>query len=263
MGSAKTRKGGRERKLSGIRLDAYLARAGLASRREARGLIRQGLVQVAGEVCRDASRRIAGEAVWLREERVNSPAELRDFVLHKPLGLSCSHDERESPLVFDLLSETLRRRGLRIAGRLDRATSGLLILTTDGDLVHRLTHPTRKLPKRYQIEFEGALASDSVERCAAGFLLSGEEMSGDEMPGDERPTRPAELRIERPGHATLVLREGRTHQVRRMIRRLGGEVVGLQRDRIGDLELPPDLAPGDLRPLAPEERTLLLSASNL
>jgi 16S rRNA pseudouridine516 synthase len=236
-----------------MRLDAYLARAGLASRREARGLIRRGEVRVAGEVCRDPARRIVAEEVTLREQPVESPAEVRDFLLHKPTGLSCSHDERESPLVFDLLSESLRRRGLRIAGRLDRATSGLLILTTDGDLVHRLTHPSRKLPKRYRIELEGELANDAVECCASGLLL----------PGDERPTRPAELRLEGPGRATLVLREGRTHQVRRMMRALGAEVVGLHRDRIGDLELPPDLAPGNLRPLAPEERTLLLSASSL
>jgi 16S rRNA pseudouridine516 synthase len=236
-----------------MRLDAYLARAGLASRREARGLIRRGDVCLDGEICRDPARQITSESVALGEQAVDSPAVVQDFLLHKPVGFSCSNDDRESPLVSDLLSETLRRRSLLIAGRLDRATSGLLVLTKDGDLVHRLTHPTRKVSKRYRIEFDAELAKDAVARCAEGFLLTGED----------RPTRPAELVIDGPGRATLVLREGRTHQVRRMIRMLGGEVVALHRDRVGGLELPEDLEPGDLRPLEREERALLLNESNL
>jgi 16S rRNA pseudouridine516 synthase len=208
---------------------------------------------VAGEICRDPARRVGDETVTLDEEAVVSPEEERDWLLHKPVGLACSHDVRESPLVFDLLPERLRRRGLRIAGRLDRDTSGLLVLSDDGDLVHRLTHPARKLPKRYRVAFEGELVEDAVARCAEGLLL----------PGDARPTRPAELRLEGPGRATLVLREGRTHQVRRMVRVLGGRVVALHRDRIGGLDLPGDLAPGEGRPLAPDDRRRLLSDSSL
>ena len=236
-----------------MRLDACLARAGLASRRQARDMIRRGRVSVDGEVCRDAARRIVSETVRLDGRAVGSPALIEDFILHKPEGFACSRDEREAPLVFDLLDERLRRREWLIAGRLDRATSGLLVLTRDGDLVHRLTHPARKVPKRYRIGFEGALAPDAVDRCRAGLLLQGED----------RPTRPAELVIQGPGRATLVLREGRTHQVRRMIRALGAEVVSLQRDRIGAFVLPPDLAPGDLRPLDRAERALLLSDNSL
>ena len=237
----------------GLRLDAYLSRAGLASRKEARGLIRKGQVCVDGEVCRDAARRIQAEAVTLGEETIESPAVQTDFLVHKPVGLACSHDERESPLVFDLLDEVLSRRDLKIAGRLDRETSGLLILTTDGDFVHQLTHPTRKLPKRYRIQYKGKLVADAIEQCRTGILFK----------NDPRPTRPAELELHEPGKATLVLREGRTHQVRRMIHMLGGEVIGLHRDRVGSLTLPEDLPPGDLRPLDPGGRALLLSDSNL
>ncbi len=236
-----------------MRLDAYLARAGLASRREARGLIRRGEVYVDGEICRDTARRIGSESVVLGGQNVGSPADFRDFLLHKPVGFSCSNDEREAPLVCELLSETLRRRSLRIAGRLDRATSGLVILTLDGNFVHRLTHPARKIPKRYRIEYAGELAADAVARCRAGFRLKGED----------RPTRSARLELDCPGRATLVLREGRTHQVRRMIRILGGEVIALHRDRVGALDLPLDLDPGELRPLEREERALLLSENNL
>ena len=216
-------------------------------------MIKRGEVSVDGEVCREAARRILSETVMLGERCVESPALARDFIIHKPEGYSCSNDDRESPLVFDLLSDTLRRRNLLIAGRLDRATSGLLVLTADGEFVHRLTHPARKVPKRYRIGFEGELPPDAVARCRAGLLLKGED----------RPTRPAELEIEGPNRATLILREGRTHQVRRMIRQLGAEVVSLHRDRVGGLDLPGDLAPGDLRPLDLEGRALLLSDKSL
>lgn len=225
----------------------------MATRREARLLIRSGVVVVDGEVCRDSARRIREEDVRLEDKSVASPSAIRDFILHKPVGYACSEDDREAPLVRELLTQVLRRRSLRIAGRLDRATSGLLLLTTDGDLVHRVTHPTRKLSKRYCIEYEGELASDAVVRCAEGFVLG----------KDDRPTRPALLVLGDSGRATLVLREGRTHQVRRMIRALGGDVRKLHRDRIGGLELPNDLAEGEFRRLAPEERALLLSESNL
>lgn len=238
----------------GPRLDAYLSRAGLASRKEARALVRKGAVAVDGEVCRDGSRRIAAdECVTLDDVDVASPVARLDLLLHKPLGVACSHDAREAPLVFDSLEEEFRRRALKIAGRLDRETSGLLVLTTDGDFVHRLTHPTRKLPKRYRVGFRGTLPEDAVERCRSGLVLQ----------GDERPTRPATLTVDGPDSATLVLREGRTHQVRRMFRALGTIVERLHRDRVGGLDLPPDLAPGDVRPLAPEERALLLNESSL
>ena len=236
-----------------MRLDAYLARAGLASRKEARRLVKRGAVTVDGEVCRDSARRIGGEAVALADEPVASPATQTDFLMHKPVGVSCSRDERESPLVFDLLDPVLRARDLKIAGRLDRATSGLLVLTTDGDFVHRLTHPTRKVPKRYRIQFEGDLAEDAASQCEAGILLRGEE----------RPTRPAVFTLDGPGCATLELREGKTHQVRRMIRALGGEVTGLHRDRVGCFPMPNSLSPEEFRPLEPEERALLLSDKSL
>ena len=238
----------------GPRLDAYISRAGLASRKDARRRIAHGQVAVDGEVCRDKARRIRDdEVVTLAGEVVSSPVAIADFLLHKPVGYACTHDEREAPLVFDLLDPLLRRRSLKMAGRLDRATSGLLVLTTDGDLVHRLTHPSRKRPKRYRIEYTGTLVDDAVARCREGLRLE----------GDERPTRPSELVVDGPGRATLVLREGRTHQVRRMIRALGARVTSLHRDRVGGLDLPSDLAPGDLRPLAPEERALLLIESSL
>lgn len=243
-----------------MRLDAWLARAGLASRREARERIRRGEVRIDGIVCREPATRVQSQQVSLGDHAVERPGVTRDYLFHKPVGLACSRDPRESPTVFEALEalEALvgpapRGRPLQIAGRLDRATSGLLVLTSDGDFLHRLTHPTRKLPKRYRVGYRGELPPDAVARCEAGLLLD----------DDEKPTRPALLSLDGPGRATLVLREGRTHQVRRMFRALGAFVEALHRDRIGDLELPPDLAPGALRPLRPDERALLASESSL
>ncbi len=238
----------------GPRLDAYLSRAGLLSRKAARLQIGRGQVRVDGEVCRDSARRIsAREVVTLGDGRVESPVQSADYLMNKPVGYACSHDEREAPRVLDLLEPELLRRPLKLVGRLDRATSGLLILTTDGALVHALTHPSRHCEKRYRIEYSGELAADSVARCAEGLMLQ----------GDTRPTRPSTLTLDAPGQATLRLREGRTHQVRRMIRALGGRVTALHRDRVGGLDLPADLAPGALRPLLEEERALLLTESSL
>ncbi len=237
----------------GLRLDAYLARAGLASRREARRLIRRGGVRVDGVVCRESERRISAERVSLDHRTVPSPTVPLDLILHKPRGVACGRDPREAPLVFDLLANDARSGSLHVAGRLDRDTTGLLVLSSDGDLIHRLTHPSRKLPKRYRIGYRGQLDADAVAACRAGLRLA----------GDASPTRPATLVLEAPGRASLVLREGRRHQVRRMIRALGAEVVALHRDRVGGLDLPPDLAPGDFRPLAAAERACLLTDSSL
>jgi len=138
------------------------------------------------------------------------------------------------------------------AGRLDRDTSGLLICTTDGQLIHRLTNPKRAVWKRYRIGYTGELSAHAVERCASGLSL----------PDDDRPTLPARLELHGAGEASLHLCEGRYHQVRRMIGALGGEVIRLHRDRIGALELPADLTPGMCRALRPDEEPALFEPSS-
>jgi 16S rRNA pseudouridine516 synthase len=235
-----------------LRLDAFLSRSGRGSRSEARKLIRSGAVTVAGEVVRDqacivgrdAAVRIGGDPVQLPPERV-------DLLVHKPVGLSCSHDEREAPLLEEIYPPDYTPLAIEPAGRLDRATSGLLVCSTDGSFIHRLIHPKQKVPKRYRILYTGTLSGQAVERCAAGMTL----------PDDPKPLAPARLTIHQAdaagGQATLIITEGRYHQVRRMIAALGGEVVGLHRDRIGALELPDDLPPGGTRELGEAERALL------
>lgn len=172
------------------------------------------------------------------------------LVCHKPAGLACSHAPRDAPLIYGIVPAALAHPGLVTVGRLDRSTTGLLLLTCDGGFLQRVADPARKLPKRYRVAYEGELPADAVERCAAGLVIE----------GYETPCAPAQLSIDAPGRATLVLREGRHHQVKRMIAALGSRVVALHRDRIGGLDLPADLAPGGMRILAPEERRALFAS---
>ena len=225
------------------RLDAFLAHQGLGSRSEVRDLIRSGLVTLGGAVCRDHATRLLGRPVTVRGLLVEPGPESATLLVHKPLGLACSHDLREAPLLETLYPLALAQLPSEPAGRLDRETSGLLVCTTDGQLIHRLTNPKQAVWKRYRVGYAGRLSAHAVERCATGLTL----------PDDERATLPARLALHGAGEATLEVCEGRYHQVRLMIAVLGGTVVRLHRDRIGGLELPADLRPGSCRELIEDE----------
>ncbi|HYC79295.1 MAG TPA: pseudouridine synthase [Planctomycetota bacterium] len=235
------------------RLDAFLAHAGVGSRSDVKRLIRGGRVTLDGVECRDAGEAVRGRAVAVDGEPVAEAPRGVVLAMHKPIGVSSSHDPMEAPLVFDLVPEAYRAVPLECVGRLDRETSGLLLLTDDGALNHRLTSPKRHVIKRYRATFVGPLAADAVARFAAGMTLK----------DDDRPTLPATLTVDAapagtaPGRATVLLREGRYHQVRRMFAACGARVIDLHRDRIGGLDLPPDLAPGAMRPLSEDERARL------
>lgn len=231
------------------RLDAFLSHQGLGTRSEVRDLVRAGLVTVGGAVCRNQAEQLRGRPVTVRGLPVDSGPDEATLLVHKPLGLACSHDPHEAPLLESLYPADLAHLPIEPAGRLDRDTSGLLICTTDGQLIHSLTNPKRTIWKRYRIGYRGELSAHAVERCDKGLVL----------PDDDRPTLPARLELAGPGEATLHLREGRYHQVRRMIGALGGEVIRLHRDRIGALELPADLAAGSCRALSEAEQALLFA----
>jgi 16S rRNA pseudouridine516 synthase len=232
------------------RLDQFLSQHGFGSRSEVRGLVRSGAVTVDGLVCRDQARHLKGAAVAVRGEPVRPGAASATLIVHKPLGLACSNDPGEAPLLRDLYPAEFAHLPLEPAGRLDRETSGLIIVTSDGQLIHRLTNPKTAIAKRYRVRYRGRLSARAVERCAKGMLIE----------GDDQPTLPARLELHGEDEATLHLVEGRYHQVRKMIAALGGEVVRLHRDRIGRLDLPADLEPGRLRAAtAPELAALFAS----
>lgn len=236
------------------RLDAWLARAGFGSRRDAKALVKSGRVSMDGRTQSDPATSVTGRIV-VDGEPVEAPPDGLWAILHKPVGYACSHDPAEAPLVDELLPEIFRRLGAEFAGRLDRETSGLLVVTTDGALIQRLTHPKRHVGKRYRATVEGRLAPDAEARFREGILLE----------GDDQPTLPAVLEIDRnppesdrPREATIILREGRYHQVRRMVAACGARVTRLHRDRVGAFDLPGDLPPGSWRHLADDDVQRLL-----
>ncbi len=222
------------------RLDQLLANLGYCSRREAREWIKAGRVTVRGAVADDFGAKVDPADVRMDGEPPDHPAGLL-LLLHKPVGLVCSHDEREGPNVYSLLPPRWRARNPPVTsiGRLDKETSGLLLLTDQSELVHRLTSPKHKVPKVYRATVSADLAPALVPLFAGGTLLLKDEPA---------PCAPAELKIITPRTAELTLTEGRYHQVRRMFASQGAEVLTLHRTRFGHLELG-DLAAGQWREL--------------
>ncbi len=162
--------------------------------------------------------------------------------MHKPTGATCSHDET-GPLVYDALPPRWRRRQPPISsiGRLDKETSGLLLLTDDGALLHRIIAPKASIPKRYRVTLDRPVRDDAAALLAAGTLL---------LAGETNPLLPSLLEIHAPTEVSVTITEGRYHQVRRTFAALGNHVVALHRERIGALRLPADLRPGQFRPLS-------------
>lgn len=211
------------------RLDQLLANLGYCSRREARSWIQAGRVTVRGKVVDDFGLKANAAEVLVNGEALDHPAGLL-LLLHKPVGLVCSHEEREGPSVYDLLPERWRQRNPAITsiGRLDKDTSGLLLLTDQSELVHRLTSPKHKVPKVYRATVSRDLSTDLIPIFSSGRLL---------LPDEETPCAPAELKLISVREAEVTLTEGRYHQVRRMFASQGNEVVALHRLKFGALEI--------------------------
>ena len=226
-----------------LRLDRLLANLGYGSRREVQALVRGGLVTLDGSAVDDADMRIAvapdlSDRMRVRGARLDPPPGMA-LMLHKPLGVTCSHKE-DGALVHELLPARWRLREPKIStvGRLDKETTGLLLLTDDGDLLHRIISPRRHVAKRYVASLARPLEGDEAARFASGELL---------LEGEDKPLAPAVLEPLGEREARLTVTEGRYHQVRRMFAAVGNHVVALHRDRIGALNLPADLEPGRYR----------------
>ena len=226
-----------------VRLDKLLANLGYGSRREIQGLARAGAIRLDGAEVADAGDRIALDPDL--PERLTIDGALVDplpglcLMLHKPLGVTCSHKEA-GPLVYGLLPERWRRRDppLSTVGRLDKETSGLLLLTDDGALLHRIIAPKANVAKRYRVTLDRPLDGTEGAVFASGTLM---------LEGEERPLLPVPLEVEDPTHCAVTLTEGRYHQIRRMFAAIGNHVVALHRDRVGGLDLPSDLPAGGYR----------------
>ncbi len=222
------------------RLDQLLSSLGYCSRREARAWVAAGRLTVRGVVADDFGAKADPADVRVDGEPLDHPDGML-LLLHKPTGLVCSHDGREGPDIYSLLPGRWRQRNPPVTsiGRLDKETSGLLLLTDLSPLVHRLTSPKHKVPKVYRATLDRDLAPALVEQFASGTLL---------LDGEDTPCAPATLKIISPREAELTLTEGRYHQVRRMFAATGSTVLTLHRARFGPLELG-DLPAGQWREL--------------
>jgi len=229
------------------RLDRFLATQGPWSRKEAKRLVKEGRVRVGDRPARAPEEKLDPETtpVYVDGELVPYRRHLH-LVLHKPTGVLSATKDRAEPTALDLLPEELKRRGLGLAGRLDKDAEGLLFLTTDGELAHRLTHPRWKVEKVYEVWLDAPVGEEEARAFAQGVL----------------GFLPAELEPLPGARARVVLREGKHHQLKRMFRAVGREVKRLLRTRLGPLELG-DLPPGEARALSPEEETALYRAVGL
>jgi pseudouridine synthase len=220
-----------------MRLNAYLARAGIASRRAADELIKAGRVSVNGELGELNTFVAAGDRVEV-DGRAVGKQRLAHILLHKPAGtVTTARDPRGRPTVVELVPAEPR---VVPVGRLDADTTGVLLLTNDGQLAHRLAHPRYEVDKVYEAEVEGDPSPDALLRLEQGIEL------------DDGQTAPARARRLGRGRVELTLHEGRKHQVKRMLEAVGHPVTRLHRSRYAGLDLR-GLAPGEWRELTSEE----------
>ncbi|MFP3949204.1 MAG: pseudouridine synthase [Longimicrobiales bacterium] len=227
-----------------MRIQKFLSRAGVASRRVAEEWMQGGRVRVNGQVVTELGTRIDpdDDIVEVDGKVVTRPPP-RWILLHKPRGyLTTRKDPRGRPTIYDLLPDQFR--ALRYVGRLDQDTEGLLLLTNEGDTLHRLLHPRYEVEREYRVTVEGHVEEETLERLESGVTLED---------GEARAVRARVL--EEAGHGSvleLVLREGRKREVRRMCEVVGHAVTHLQRVRFGPVALG-DVPPGEWRDLTPKE----------
>lgn len=204
--------------------------------------IARGRVRVDGQVVTDGHHPVDRFArVHLDAEVIQQPERGLYLMLHKPVGVLSATKDEQHPTVVDLIDDP-DKHTLHIAGRLDRGTSGLVLLTNDGRWSKRLMAAEHKVPKVYLVETAEPIAADAVEAFARGFYFHTEDIT----------TLPAELVILSERRARLTLHEGRYHQVKRMFHRTQNRVLSLHRESIGRFILPPELAPGQWRSLEPD-----------
>ena len=221
-----------------MQISQVLFSQGFGTRRECESLVAAGFVSVQGVVCEDPWQQFDNDGLVFGVQGVSWPYRERALVvLNKPAGYECSQKPKHHASVVSLLPAPLRRRGLQPIGRLDEDTTGLLLLTDDGSLIHRLTSPRHHVPKVYEVVCKHEVDSKQVAALLAGVVLD----------DDPKPVKAAACEAAGTHGIRLTLTEGKYHQVKRMVAAVGNRVEGLHRSSFGALVLPADLAPGQWR----------------
>lgn len=222
-----------------MRLDKALTYFGL-TRTQAKRAIANGRACVSGQVIKNAGANVERTHVTLDGRAVGAISEVH-LMLHKPAGyLSATEDGRDKT-IMDLLPDAYVRIRLGPIGRLDRDVTGLLLLTTDGQLAHRLISPKRNVEKEYEAEVEGSFTEAEADLIRAGILFK------------DYAAKPARVECIAPGRVRLFLTEGKFHEVKRLCAKAGHPVIRLKRQSIGGVQLDPALSPGEFRPLTEDE----------
>mgnify|MGYP002591004938 CR=1 FL=1 len=229
-----------------VRLDKFLADAGAGTRSEVKKYIQKGKVQVNGVPVKKPEIKVSEEdEVVLDGNRISQAPEFVYYLLHKPAGYVSATEDKRDKTVMELVASD--RKDLFPVGRLDKDTEGLLLITNDGDLAHRLLAPKKHVDKVYYAKIDGMVTEEDVKRFAEGIDIGAEE---------EEMTRPAKLDIMKSAEESeirLTIHEGKFHQVKRMFLAVGKEVTYLKRERMGTLCLDENLKPGEYRLLTEEE----------
>lgn len=231
-----------------MRIDKYLANMNVGSRKEVHKLIKQGLVTVNGTVVKTPKQKVQEtDEVLVGDNEVNYQ-KYHYFLMNKPKGVLSATEDRSQRTVISLLKPQDRYQGITPVGRLDKDTTGLLLLTNDGQLNHELLAPNKHVIKTYQAEIAGIADETTVKRFAQGMQL-----------GDGTKLKPAKLKIleqhlaEDSSKIEIKIQEGKYHQIKRMLGACGMKVVELKRISMGNLRLDSDLTPGNYRELSIEE----------
>jgi 16S rRNA pseudouridine516 synthase len=225
-----------------MRLDYFIATSTSLSRKDAKRAIGKGQVERNGHPCRQAACQVEPQDDIRLEGAALALPTGRYLMLHKPTGVISATTDSQQPTVLDLLPVAVRK-GLHIAGRLDADTTGLLLLTTDGQWSHRVTSPRAGCEKTYRVGLSGPVTGEAINLLETGLLLKGESI----------PTRPAGVRVLDDHLIELTISEGRYHQIKRMLAAVGNHVDTLHRLSIGAITLDSALAAGEFRELTPEE----------
>lgn len=221
-----------------MQLERLLQKHGFGTRKGCRGLIRDERVAVNGEICDDPFADIPTDNLVFSVDGVDWPyAEFASLMLNKPAGYECSRKPQHHPSVLELLPRPLRERDVQPIGRLDEDTTGLLLITDDGQLNHQLSSAKRKVPKIYLATTKHPLDQAQIDQLLAGVLLNDEP----------EPIAAAGAEIVGERLLRLTVTEGKYHQVKRMVAAAGNRVEALHRETVGELSLPGDLKPGEWR----------------
>ncbi|WP_252178695.1 16S rRNA pseudouridine(516) synthase RsuA [Endozoicomonas sp. 4G] len=229
-----------------MRLDKFLCESTELTRSESKRLLKAGSVTVEGIIVKNPACKVSDDSEILLDGAPLNRVGFRYIMLNKPVDTLCSTlsgtEAERYPSVIELL-DVIKSDRLRIAGRLDADTTGLVLITDDGQWSHRITSPVKKCSKRYRVELAMPLDHSAIEPFAEGIQLHGEK----------KPTRPAQLEFISDQEVLLTIHEGKYHQVKRMFAALGNRVTALHREQIGAITLDPELEAGEWRYLTEEE----------